>query len=217
MTESWASGIPILPNKIGTIAERIKEKGGGWLVDCRNTESVIKKIYSLVNDDSEYSKHKELSNLSGIKSLYKMAFDYNSIYQKCFFSKLKFKKIITNASVQNLKFLKIGVIGNNLNATFFLRIHNNIFNKSLNYLTTKLVIQPNDFIKYPKNYNFDLILVQRNSINSRISSDFIATAKKRKIKLVFEIDDDLLSLENEKCYEVEKEIKRLHFSLSFKR
>lgn len=198
MTESWASGIPILANKIGTIAERIKEKGGGWLVDCRNTESVIKKIYSLVNNDSEYSKHKELSNLSGIKSLYKMAFDYNSIYQKCFFSKLKFKKIITNASIQNLKFLKIGVIGNNLNASYFLRIHNNIFNKSLNYLTTKLIIQPEDFIKYSKNYNFDLILVQRNSINSKIYSDFIATAKKRNIKVVFEIDDDLLSLENEK-------------------
>ena len=40
--------------------------------------------------------------------------------------------------------------------------------------------------------------MQRNSIDTRISSDFIAIAKKRKIKVVFEIDDDLLSLEDQK-------------------
>jgi len=81
MTESWAAGVPVLASDIGTLRERVKAHGGGWLLDFEDPESSYRRILDIATDREEYDRELARADLHGIKSIREMAEGYEDLYE----------------------------------------------------------------------------------------------------------------------------------------
>ncbi len=78
LTESWATGVPVIATNLGALKERITETGGGWLVDYKNPKEIYNKILSI--DKKDYMEKQENISKINFKSLKQMTDEYNQIY-----------------------------------------------------------------------------------------------------------------------------------------
>ena len=78
LTESWATGVPVIATNLGALKERINKTGGGWLVDYKNTQEIYNKILSI--DKKDYLEKQENISKINFKSLKQMTDEYNKIY-----------------------------------------------------------------------------------------------------------------------------------------
>lgn len=96
LTESWATGVPVVGLAYGAIERRISEHGGGWLVD-NNPQQCFDKLISLINNPSEFSArnqeiHDWQSGYGLMNTVEQMTGKYLSIYQQLL-SKKESKKL----------------------------------------------------------------------------------------------------------------------------
>ena len=83
MTESIASGIPVLSFDMGAINERIKKYKLGWTIKRTSTiDDIINKLLEISNNPKEYKKIINSINKYTIKSTKEMANEYVKIYNK---------------------------------------------------------------------------------------------------------------------------------------
>ena len=80
LSESWKLGIPVLVSDIGAPMERVKEFGGGYVVDRNNSEDMVNMILRI--DEIEYSKLREsvLLAAQSLQSADQMAQNYLNLY-----------------------------------------------------------------------------------------------------------------------------------------
>ena len=78
LTESIASGIPVVATDLGALKERIEEYGVGWLVNPQNPLDIYNKLISISNEDY-LNKIDALSKVK-IKSKEKMINQYIGLY-----------------------------------------------------------------------------------------------------------------------------------------
>ena len=78
LTESWATGTPVIATNLGALKERITKTGGGWLVDYTNPQEIYTKILSI--DKTEYLEKQENISKINFKTLKQMTDEYNQIY-----------------------------------------------------------------------------------------------------------------------------------------
>jgi len=98
LTESIASGIPVLGINLGAIGERIKKYKIGWLVELSdNYEKYEEGVSNIINNPSLYSEVITNINNYKIKTTKEMSQDYDVIYNS--FGNIKIfnmEKIIEN-------------------------------------------------------------------------------------------------------------------------
>jgi len=82
LTESWAAGVPVIANNIGSIAERVGKQGGGVLVNITNTASLYDELLKTSSDSALYLQLKNNANINGELSLKEMALSYQNIFQE---------------------------------------------------------------------------------------------------------------------------------------
>jgi len=83
LTESIASGIPVLGIDYGAIGERIKRDNLGWLIDIDSEYSeYISKINEILHNPEEYKKIIHNINNYSIRSTDDMVKDYENLYRK---------------------------------------------------------------------------------------------------------------------------------------
>lgn len=83
MTESIASGIPVLSFDIGAINERIKKYKLGWTIRRNSsTDDIIKKLLEISSNQKDYKKVINNINKYTIKTTKEMANEYVKIYNK---------------------------------------------------------------------------------------------------------------------------------------
>ncbi|RAP54353.1 MAG: hypothetical protein BZ137_02655, partial [Methanosphaera sp. rholeuAM130] len=79
LTEGWASGIPILAVDIGAVGERIKENGGGFLINNDPQKAYDKIIKISYNRRLYMKKAKKIPKIT-FKSTEQMGYDYLDVY-----------------------------------------------------------------------------------------------------------------------------------------
>ncbi|RAP50414.1 MAG: hypothetical protein BZ136_01340 [Methanosphaera sp. rholeuAM74] len=79
LTESWASGIPVITLDIGALGERVKSNGGGFFID-RNPEKAYEDILEIASDTDEYMKVASQIPKIRFKTTKQMADEYLRLY-----------------------------------------------------------------------------------------------------------------------------------------
>ncbi len=80
LTEAWAAGVPVFASDIGTLRERVREHGGGWLLNHEDPESAYRRILEIATDREGYERELERADQRGIRSTREMAAAYENLY-----------------------------------------------------------------------------------------------------------------------------------------
>ena len=88
LTEAWASGVPVIASGLGALGERIREHGGGWLLDDLEPEAVYRTILDAAADPDAYMRRLQeivrwqrlVGRISGTE---RMAVAYHDLYRAC--------------------------------------------------------------------------------------------------------------------------------------
>jgi glycosyltransferase involved in cell wall biosynthesis len=210
LTESWASGVPVIAIDLGAVGERIERHGGGWLISPELKPSeMYARLLQIASDTEGYmSKVSEVNrwqlSYGRQNKIATMAQKYHQLYQRVLSSCLSFPPH-DSATQTNLKSsIKLGVF-----------IHNSANNQSppsahirvLEWLQCHSISQHINFqlididsFIYDRHdvFELDMVLVQRNIIKPHLANRFINHCQKRNLPIVFEIDDDLTNVPPEK-------------------
>lgn len=202
LTESWASGVPVIAIALGAVKERIEQHGGGWLIEpSLKAQSIYAKLLQIAADNEAYmSKVEEVNrwqlSYGRQNTIATMAQKYHHLYQRVVQSSLPFAKHFASKS----QYIKVGVF-----------VHRNANNQSnpsthirvLEWLKCHAVAQKIHFqfididsFLYDRlnTLEIDLVLVQRNIIKSYLAERFIQQCRERNLPIVWEIDDDLINV-----------------------
>jgi GT2 family glycosyltransferase/glycosyltransferase involved in cell wall biosynthesis len=80
LSEAWAVGLPVIVSGLGALKERVRETGGGWIVDIYNIENIKATIDKIIQSPIEYEEKKNMASHITLKSLEKMRQEYLAIY-----------------------------------------------------------------------------------------------------------------------------------------
>jgi GT2 family glycosyltransferase/glycosyltransferase involved in cell wall biosynthesis len=199
LTESWASGIPVVAINKGAVGERISRHGGGWLIDEVEPKVIYQRLLEIADDVPGYIER--ISHLNQWQLTYAkqnniatMAAQYHKLYQQVISATRPFEL------PQAHKYLRVGVfINQQLPPTAHIRVlewlqHPQICDR-LDFQMLDIDVFLND-----KNQMFelDVVLIQRNIIQPHNVQFLIDTCRQRNLPIVYEIDDNLLNVPQDK-------------------
>jgi len=105
LTETLASGVPVLGFGLGAVKDRIIENKVGWIIPVTtDSKKIISKILDIFSDKDEYAKTIDNIKKYNIKTSKEMAIEYEKYYNKNSIIKLNdknaevLKEILTNAN-----------------------------------------------------------------------------------------------------------------------
>lgn len=204
LTESWASGVPVIALDQGAVGERVRKHRAGWLIDSCDAGTIYSELMRIAENADGYSEKLEevrrwQHSYGRQNDVAAMSAHYHNLYQSVFESACIFKREEAVA-----KRIKLGV---------FIRVDND--GKSnpsthvrvldwLNHADVSAQIDPHfldvDTFLQDSNHLIDLeaVLVQRNTIKPYLIEQFIQTCKQQNLPIIFEIDDDLMNVPSEK-------------------
>lgn len=83
LTESIASGIPVLAFDMGAIGDRIKENKYGWIIkNGTSPKEIANKISEIFDDKENYNNVMKIIGKHHTKTILEMGNDYHKIYSK---------------------------------------------------------------------------------------------------------------------------------------
>lgn len=191
LTESWASGLPVIGLAYGAVEERINKHGGGWLAsnnakECYDLINSLRSNLNEIKDKSNnvltwqngYGKSNTVSNMTG---------RYIRIYQELLASEHSMPP-----SHKKLGFIMKGNFPD-VPPTAYVRL---IDWKEWFEESKKKTVQYTHWssILTSDIYNYDEFVIQRDSIPAYAVDWCINTLSALGIKYSFEIDDDLLDV-----------------------
>lgn len=80
LSESWACGVPVIASDIGAIAERVRNHGGGWLVDYIDPAKTYQQILDIAENLAEYERIAQSIKHIHLRTTQEMAADYLTLY-----------------------------------------------------------------------------------------------------------------------------------------
>ena len=208
LTESWASGLPVIGLAYGAVEKRIKEHSAGWLVKndaqecyeqlisiCNNPLQVEEKLKFVAKWQSGFGAYNTVSTMTG---------RYISIYQDSFKTQLPEKR--------TLGMVMKGYYPN-VPPTAYVRLVDwkDVFEEQTNLKVE--FISWHELLTYKTN-ELNRVIIQRDAIPSHAVSWCIDALKRNNIPFDYEIDDDLLNvpdaIDTDGCYKkYRKEFKEL--------
>lgn len=189
LTESWASGVPVIGVAYGAVEERINRHKAGWLIENNaqecftqlleiksNAEVLKEKQNAVIEWQQGYGAQNTVSNMAG---------NYISIYQDLLLPKAK-------QSNRKLGFIMKGHYPN-VPATAYVRL---VDWKSEFEEISGLEVEFTCWSSILNNEisNFQLFIIQRDAIPSYAVDWVLKTLEKHSIKYTYEIDDNLLDV-----------------------
>ncbi len=191
LTESWASGLPVIGLAYGAVEERIKKHGGGWLVtnsasECynliefirENTKEIKEKSNNVLTWQKGEGKYNTVSNMTG---------RYIKIYQELLTSQ--------RSSCPSPKKLGFVMKGNfpDVPPTAYVRLidwkewFEDNKKKTVQYAHWSSILTSDIS-------NYDEFVIQRDAIPQYAVEWCLSTLSSHGIKYTYEIDDNLLNV-----------------------
>ncbi len=197
LSEAWSCGIPVLASDIGTIKERVVNHGGGWLLDYENPAAAYQRILDIIGDREEYGKKLKEARSIQMKPTRVMAREYELEYRNVFLQ----RATKTNAHVKTLALATKRGAGGYIASSYIRTIlplqHPRLHEKyDLVFLDDQLK-QKAILRTFIESIRPEGVVVQRDAIESEEAAEaLIASCREHRIPIVFEIDDDLLGIDN---------------------
>lgn len=188
VTEAWALGIPLIVTDIGAPADRVREHGGGIIVPLE-AYSTASRLLALSQDRPRWEGLRNSVPRSSIRSATTMGQDYLELY-----SELIGPAAPEARSVGYI--VKRGKKVGEYPASVHIRSMRRILGAaSLGLAKFKSVVAA-EFISGVDKSDLDVIYIQRNALDPNEVSRFLEAAKTRGIRLVVDLDDDLVTVKH---------------------
>lgn len=199
LSESLATGVPILGSNLGSIKERLTKSEAGWLIDIESPQKTFQKIVQIISEPSKYFNVQKNVTLNTVRDLASMASDYEVIYKKIL------SKKTWDCEEDHIR--KVGIlIPEGALASSYIRLFSYFCDSNLKYKIATELINIEQLISKRNYRDYDIIIVQRTAIPPKYGSDFVNQCKLLGINYIYEIDDDLInaSFESTSYYEKQK-------------
>jgi O-antigen biosynthesis protein len=205
LTESWASGVPVVAINKGAVGERIARHGGGWLIDQVDPEAVYQRLLSIADDADGYIA--KISHLNRWQLTYvrqnniaTMAAQYHQLYQQVL-DKVRPFALESEANQSNRSnYHRVGVFINEQRPpTAHIRVlewlqHPQICDRlDVQFLDIDTFLNDQNRL-----YDLDVVLIQRNILQPHNVQPLIDACGDRNLPIVYEIDDNLLQVPADK-------------------
>ncbi len=195
LSEAWTCGIPVLTTKIGAQEERVNKNGAGWFLDHKNPLKAYNEIIRIIKSPEEYRKILKQVKRVVLRNTKEMAYDYECVYWQNL-------NINEYSDIQRIYRVALFVFGKNdtFPPTAHIRLLSVFHHPSLYGKIVPYVINENDLKQINKrsflsNKTYDCIIVQRDVLDEDFSKILVNRSKEQGIKLIYEIDDDLLNID----------------------
>lgn len=80
LTEAWSHGLPVLTSQHGALGERVRDRGGGWVLDVNDPASAYRRILEIAADPDEWLAQRRAANIAGLSTTSHMADSYDEVY-----------------------------------------------------------------------------------------------------------------------------------------
>ena len=81
LTEAWLAGIPVFASDIGTLRERVRHHGGGWLLDHTNPLAWYAEMRRIAAEPGSWREMRAQIDAMRIRTVDEMAGDYRRLYR----------------------------------------------------------------------------------------------------------------------------------------
>lgn len=186
LTELWAHGLPVFALDYGTLGERFKDNGSGWILTDSDIPEYYSRILSVMRDAGK--RREALENVeqwragTGIlNDCAYMASKYYNIY----------RGLLAGFCPHACKVLALCL--NNGTATSYIRVLErcrNDFKRGVVWIPMK----PAQLMSAMACGGIDGVCIQRDALPKTLVDDFIGKSKEKGIPYFLEMDDDLFSV-----------------------
>jgi O-antigen biosynthesis protein len=202
LTEAWSCGVPALVLDIGAQADRIALHGGGWVLDPRNVGAAYRQILAISDDADAYAAQLEKATLKDVPTLDDMGHDYDRLYRHVRFERRAFTPrgaAGSSARMGDAVFpLRLAVIpqmdgdGQPISSAF-IRLKSPLDHSLSRNLLDYREVALSEFLD--RCSEFDAAIVQRMALPGDKAGRFVTACRDGNIPYVFDVDDDLLALD----------------------
>ncbi len=200
LTESWASGVPVVAINKGAVGERISRHGCGWLIDEVDPEVIYSKLLTIANDVEGYIEkishlHKWQLTYARQNNIATMAAQYHELYQQVISASRPFEP-----KKQTREYIRVGVfLDSQLPPTAHIRVLEWLQHPSVCDRLDAQFLEIDAFLNDQNQvFDLDVVLIQRNIIEPHNVQLFINTCRQRNLPIIYEIDDNLLNVPPDK-------------------
>jgi len=189
LTEAWSVGLPVLGSNLGAVGERIARHGGGWAVDTTDPAATLAQIRQIVTHPATYQEEVQAVKRIQIQTLEEMADTYRSLYDH----------ISTDRKRGNSR--RVGcIVPSGARGSTYIRVglplgHEEMRQRVLAVRLPARLATNGDVGLWIDQLGLQTIVVQREALDQEAARFVVETCRAKKVRVVFEIDDNLLDLE----------------------
>jgi GT2 family glycosyltransferase/glycosyltransferase involved in cell wall biosynthesis len=204
LTEAWAAGIPVVATDIGALGERVRARGGGWLVPRDDPEAAYERLVGLATDEAAFDRATREIAASRIRDTAAMARDYDALYRRVLQSR---RPIVATASTPAMATLNARVVKVDAcvpgrpgfePGSSYVRVLTRLSYPAIARKVQARFPEPGRLLS--NGDRPDLALVQRTAIDPAAVPELIERVHSKGTPLIFELDDDLMALEDDPKY-----------------
>lgn len=194
LTEAWASGVPVLSSDTGTVAERIGQHGGGWLLDLGDVPACYEKICHIFRDREAYGSIREETGKIPIKTVADMATEYEETYYRVLHGGKDLSKPYRSLALLTPRGT-FGFPGSSYVRTL-LPLQHPVFREAFfTYVVNPDQLKEKRLAEMAAEKRIDCFVIQRNAVTAEEFAYLATLSEKEKIPIVFEIDDNILDMD----------------------
>jgi GT2 family glycosyltransferase/glycosyltransferase involved in cell wall biosynthesis len=197
LTESWASGVPVLASNLGTIKERVEKNNGGWLLALSDPEASYKQILSIIDDPEEYDRLARGISDIDLKSTKLMADEFDRLYRSTLLNhrQTKKKRALRSIALFTPHPGKHGYPASSYIRTLLPLSHPLLSESFHTRVIGTAKLDPTDIETKVLEHDTDFVLIQRDALPPDHVDAVSDVCRRKEIPLIFEIDDALLSID----------------------
>ena len=189
LTEAWSVGLPVLGTKLGAVGERISNHGGGWSVDTTDPVATLAQIRHIVTHPAVYEEMVQTVEVIRTPTVEEMANAYRALYDHL---------LTPSQPDQQMRVGYIVPSGNR--GSTYIRVglplaHEEMQQRVVAVRLPARLTTTSELGAWIDRLGLQTILVQREAVDQEAASLVVEMCRAKGVRVVFEIDDNLLELD----------------------
>jgi GT2 family glycosyltransferase/glycosyltransferase involved in cell wall biosynthesis len=188
LTEAWSVGLPVLGAKLGAVGERISKHGGGWSVDTTDPVATLAQIRHIVTHPAVYKEMVQAVEAIRTPTVEEMTNAYRALYDH----------LLTPSQPEQQTRVGCIVPSGNRGSTFIrvrLPLAHEHARRRLLAVRLPARLTSKGLETWIDRLSLQTILLQREVVDQDSARSLVETCRAKRIRLVLEIDDNLLAID----------------------
>jgi GT2 family glycosyltransferase len=188
LSEAWSVGLPVLGSKLGAVGERISRNDGGWTIDTADAAGALAQIRQIIRDPQGYRERVQAVERIEVPTVEEMANAYEALYS------------LISSKDASPDLVRVGcVVPSGDRGSTFIRVRLPLAHEKTKRRILAMCVPSRGTIVELRDWiarlNLRTILLQREVLNPEAAVQLIETCRARGVRVVFEIDDNLLDVD----------------------